>query len=402
MVLKLVSVAVLAVVAGLGAANAQSANDFGGPRELPPASFKGQQYVDSRGCVFLKAGLAGRVNWVPRVTADRRQLCGYPPTFAKQQIEVAEEAPRAAPAPSQPAGRKPIETVATTTEAPRIREVPPKTAVRVPAASYAAPPVVMAQPAPRKTAPAAAPVAPAQRVVRATPPATSARPGNGCYADAPNLETFAVRGGGTMSLCVASRSDLTNARPPRLAGGAAAVAPSGFVETGARKSKGGQVVVSSQDVTVPKGYKKAWGDDRLNPKRGQGTATGWADQDQVWTRDVPAQDVVDAARAAGKKVVVVRRVVVSSKSSPVEPAKTKAKAGAAGAYVQVGTFGQPANADGAAARLQGLGLPVARAKTNRSGKALQIVYAGPFGSAGEVQAALKAARRAGFSDAFIR
>ncbi len=392
MVLKMVPAAVLAVLAALGTANAQSVNDFSGPRELPPASFSGQQFVDSRGCVYLRAGLSGRTNWVPRVTQDRKQLCGYPPTFAKQKIDVVEDAPQRAP--SQPVtGRRPIETVATTTTPPRIRQTPPPAATRVPAETYAAPPVRVA-PAPQRVVKAAPPVAaPApKRVVRQA----KGEPGNGCYADAPVLETFEVRGGGTMRLCTAGDGQLAGARAPRLAGGAAAVAPSGYAE----RATG---TLSSQDVSVPpKGYKKAWTDDRLNPNRGKGTAQGWADQDQVWTRDVPAQSVQDALKA-GKRVVIVRRVTVSSKSSPAEPAAPRAAKSASGkAYVQVGTFGEPANASRAVAQLQGLGLPVARAKTAKSGKALQIVMAGPFASSSEAQAALKAARRAGFGDAFLR
>jgi len=95
--------------------------------------------------------------------------------------------------------------------------------------------------------------------------------------------------------------------------------------------------------------------------------------------------------------VVVRKVYASSKSAPASERATPR-----GSYVQVGTFGQPANAEGASQRLARLGLPVARSKISKNGKPLQIVMAGPFGSSAEAQAALSAARRAGFGDAFIR
>lgn len=404
MVWKMVSAAVFAVSFGAAGANAQSAGDLRGPRELPPSSFTGQQYVDSRGCVFLRAGLAGRTNWVPRVTRDRKQLCGYPPTFSKQVIDVVEDDPRPAPQPSAPAaaGRRPIDTVATTTTAPRIRETPPKGAARVPASSYAAPPVVMAPPTVKrvvKAAPPAAAPAP-KRVVRSSKP----RPANGCYAEAPVRETFELRGGGTITLCTSGNGSLTDARPPRLEGGAGAVSPSGYVE-GRAGTGAPQVTTSSQNVpVVPKGYRLAWKDDRLNPNRGKGTAQGWAAQDRIWTREVPMRTVEEATRN-GKRVVILRRVSVSTKSSPVDggesrPARTAAPAGKT--YVQVGTYGQPENASGAAARLKALGLPVARAKISSGGKGLQIVMAGPFTSAGQAQAALAAARKAGFGDAFIR
>jgi hypothetical protein len=50
------------------------------PSELPPPDYAGQQYVDSRGCLFLRAGYGGQTLWVPRVTRGGQPLCGYPPS----------------------------------------------------------------------------------------------------------------------------------------------------------------------------------------------------------------------------------------------------------------------------------------------------------------------------------
>lgn len=50
------------------------------PAELPPEIYKGQQYVDSRGCLFLRAGSGGQTVWVPRVTRQGESACGYPPS----------------------------------------------------------------------------------------------------------------------------------------------------------------------------------------------------------------------------------------------------------------------------------------------------------------------------------
>ena len=58
-----------------GAAGAQTLQTDNGPAELPPASFKGKQYVDSKGCVYIRAGYGKHITWVPRVNRERRVFC---------------------------------------------------------------------------------------------------------------------------------------------------------------------------------------------------------------------------------------------------------------------------------------------------------------------------------------
>ena len=70
------------------------------PAELPPAGFTGSSFVDSRGCVFFRAGFDGRERWVPRVLRSKKLVCGFKPSFEKSQtrsITAANTAGSSAP-----------------------------------------------------------------------------------------------------------------------------------------------------------------------------------------------------------------------------------------------------------------------------------------------------------------
>jgi hypothetical protein len=387
-------------------AQAQSLASVGGPRELPPSSFAGQQYVDSRGCVFLKAGYGGQVNWVPRVNAQRKALCGFPPTFAKVQIEIADEAPAPAPA------------VVAAAPVPVAPAPQPRTAAIDPATYTPAPyvpPGATTRAAPAPTVRVTAPAPYTDRAPTGTYEVASSGPGPGkigCYTSAPVAEVVRLRNGGTAVVCTRGDGGVSGWRSPVYPHGSppgiALNDPVAHVPVARAAQDPTRVASRAATVTYaaaatapkpPKGYRLAWSDDRLNPLRGQGTTEGMAAQDQIWTRDVPARLVAQEPR---RRV----QVTVSSKSAPSQSAPSQSaprpSAATRGALVQVGTFGVPANADGAAARLSALGLPVARGRTAKAGQTLQIVFAGPFASGAEAQAALSAARRAGFADAFLR
>lgn len=445
---RIVSAAVFAAVSGVTVSQAQTVSQVGGPAEQPPAGFSGQMYVDSRGCVFLRAGLNGQVNWVPRVGRDRKAMCGYPPTAQAMAKPIPVAPPsQVAEVPAPRATSKPMNTVATLTTPPAIRSTPPAASsaeqqiytkalpaqpVRPRPAAVAAPqPVVVARAPVAAPKPAVAPPPPARvAAAPAVPPAPAfvpSAPGPGagkigCFASAPVPRVVALSNGGTAVLCTKGDGTLNGAKAPiygKVAMGEGRRTGAGLYPPAGQPVSRGATTADSlgsshrativtaapvrrldvPEVTVPPGYKLAWTDDRLNPHRGFGTAQGQAAQDQVWTRKVPADLLVKTKPHIAPQVVVSSKnqkpkLQVSSRSEPAEKAAPVAQR----LFVQVGSFGVPANAEGAKARLRAAGLPTASAKAG----GLQVVLAGPFASAAEAKGALAAARSAGFGDAFIR
>ncbi|WP_170068382.1 SPOR domain-containing protein [Meinhardsimonia xiamenensis] len=333
---------IIAVILGSAPAMAQTLRNDDGPAEYPPASYTGRQYVDSRGCVYVRAGFDGAVTWVPRVDRQRRLICGQTPTFATAR-------PAEPPAPTPPRVTEPPRRTATVTTAPA-----PKTATRPRPTTSA-----KVQPAPVKMAPA--PVKPKSAAPAKAPTATTACP-NVSPAAQPYLKP--------------------NPRYP-VRCGPQAEDPYGGIQ---------HIQGSAVPIAPPPGYRSAFKDDRLNPNRGRGTPEGEAQMAQIWTNTVPRRLVTQSA-SRGTKVVIAGKTPTPATTAP---------AAQGAAYVQVGTFAVPANARNAARALQANGLPVRVGKTRLRGKPVQIVMAGPFASDAEIAAALKLARRAGFADAFAR
>ena len=104
-VLRVVLAAHLAFWMVFQQVNAQPLTLVDGPAETPPDGFRGTQYVDSKGCVFVRAGVNGQITWIPRVDRNRRLVCGFKPSI-RQQI-VAPSEPPANETPPAPAAVQP-------------------------------------------------------------------------------------------------------------------------------------------------------------------------------------------------------------------------------------------------------------------------------------------------------
>lgn len=166
---------------------AQTLRTAGPPAEFPPTSFKGNQYVDSRGCVYIRAGVDGNVTWVPRVTRSRKVVCGYKPSLPPG-TKTTPSAPRTAgveqitlPPSAQP---KPSASAAASTQtAAAAVPVTPKPRRSANPVRPAAPTTVAPAPA-RPSAPA-----PAVRAAQTTARPPSPGPEPTVWANAPRETT---------------------------------------------------------------------------------------------------------------------------------------------------------------------------------------------------------------------
>lgn len=431
---KVLSSAVFALILGGTGALAQGLGATGMPAEFPPSSYKGSQYVDSRGCVYIRAGVDGNVTWVPRVTRARQPICGAQPTFAKT-------APPPAASEAKPAPKTKVAQAPKPAPEPVVRAAPAPKPTKVVRTTRPAPvvaaPVVVRAPAPKRVAPAQ--VAPPQLASSCPNFGASGKYMTGAgLRCGPQAESPISFSDGSSGRVVAAAPVITSVPvnvPAPVIVSPRTVAPQTRIVP--KHVYAGQVE-ATQGVRVPEGYRTVWKDDRLNPRRAQQTAAGNAQMGLVWTNTVPRKlidqrtgkdvtrynpnvvypytNLADQQRADAFKYInnaptvtsqsrpavkPTSRAVVSSKSTPAtKPVMQPATRGKS--YVQVGTFGVPENAQKTAARLQASGLPVRIGRYTKAGKQYQIVMAGPFASSQQLGAALSTARQAGFRDAFLR
>ncbi len=457
-VMRITRIVALAIIAGtLGlqggsqGAEAQTLRAAGPPAEIPPASYKGKQYVDSRGCIFIRAGIDGNVNWVPRVTRSRKQLCGYQPTV----VEGATK-PRTQTAPTfevitLPGAQQPDATdnkAAASVATAASRPAQPRSA---PAAAPTAAPSVVTTAKPRRTAsttsatPARVTAPAPQRVVKPAPIVTAPSPvmeeeapaAAGCPG-ASALSQKYINSGPNVRCGPQTESPITYGRDDR--NSSLQLAPN----TRILPTHVYQERRYTTDIEIPEGYRAVWDDDRLNPHRaertaapaairhqsivppgyvlverdddrmnamrGRGTPEGDAQMAEIWTDTVPRklvrrpvdrQTVRLSGAAAQNPAADARGPLVMRLSTRSGPTTSGPEADPSPRrYVRAATF---ADAEAARAAAQVLarrtGLPVRLGTVTRKGQSYKVVLAGPFAQAGAGEAALVAVRGAGYPKA---
>lgn len=318
--MRVLAIAAFATTFAHSGAVAQSDSGARVPAEFPPSSYSGRQYVDSRGCVFIRAGIDGQTTWVPRVTRGRKVICGFKPSLGTatasaqpepakpaaqkpevivvpQKVEPAPKPKRVVTAPKKKVARKvPAPRTASTTPAPKVIKVAPKTAT-----------------APR---PAPKPAMKTERVVSTQTACQGAsavsqrymKSRNGlavrCGPQAAPHATVISGGGGSgtairvVRAAPTARSQAVAQTKPSYGDAAVRTVPAQATRVAPRHVYERQIS-STQGVFVPEGYKPIWEDDRLNPKRAHQTFAGKARMDVIWTKTVPRR-LID--RKTGREV----------------------------------------------------------------------------------------------------
>ncbi|WP_449044548.1 SPOR domain-containing protein [Paracoccus versutus] len=351
----------LALLPGLALAQAPR------PAEEPPADFPARQYIDSRGCVFLRDDLGG---WAARLARDGTPICGYPPTLSARGAQGEPKLRALAPA----VGRSRAELLEEALSQQVVTNLRPGELASDPRPMEHLPDL---GPEPHSPAPADA-----LRAALAAAPALRQGMGAALHPNRRLCELLGYDDGpGTAGLddptqgyCAGMpKSELSRLSFMRPVGSGAGAGPtaSPASETAA-ETAAGTAVGTARPVPPP--------------------AARSAAQKPAPAKPAPVSAPVAKAPEAS------RGKAPASPAAP--PAVGMIPAGAR--YVQVGTFADPRNAERAAARIAQMGYPLLRGKDQAGGREVQFLVAGPFPDRESIVRALDAIRKAGFRDAFPR
>ena len=429
------------------------AQDFR-PAEEPPADFVARQYIDSRGCVFLRDEETR--GWKARVSRDGAPICGYPPTLSargmdgkprlkaldpnagRSRAELLEEAL----AETVLTNLRPGELATDPSPLEKLPDMGPEQSSSAPGDALKA--ALAAAPDMRRSMGEA--LQPNKRLCEllgyngtANPSALGADPSQG-YCD---------------SLPASDLSRLTFTRPVGTAlngePAAMATAAPSLVEAVPAAAEMSPEKAPATTPSAPPKPVAVMPEPKAEPLKPiaakpaessapKPTAAKPAEKPVVKTAPKPAVIKPAAAKPVEKLAPKAADVSVKDKPKPQSAPKTpavavtaqpvaktpaaKAPAAAAPAaiavkpkqepstgggvipagarYVQVGTYADAANADRTAQAVAAMGYAVLRGKDTAGGRAVQFIMAGPFNDRQSIVKALDGIRRAGFKDAYPR
>lgn len=359
------------------------------PAELPPDDFRATQYIDSDGCVFTREDH----RWTVRMGRDGTPICGYPPSLSsRHERATADASPfaRSEPDPLHDAERELTKQIVTTlgplSELSAHSGHEPKppqeiSGARAHAATKESPEVTSLN------AQLSAVGQVKQAVGRAVNPAPR-------LCDLLSLEsapktTPAIGQDPTLGYCGQS---VISALPERdiamKATGVGDQSDAMSTDKAQERNMGVERPPRSRRVTAAASSGKA-SDPVKAPLREQRLAEP---VDQSHHRSPRKATTAANLPSRGDKRRADKRALSSSPDGIPAGAR----------YVQLGAFGEMANAERMISRLQSLGFPVSRGKTQARGQDLTVVMAGPFNNRERLISALSALRAKGFRSAFAR
>ena len=349
---------------GLGPADAQSLSDIQAPAEFPPDSYTGRQYVDSEGCVFVRAGIDGHVTWVPRVSRNRQIICGFQPSFPQTEPQA--------------------EIASTTAEMMATSDPEPDTnsdAEQVIGDTVSSEPEVSPQTTKKETLDC--------DCENADEPCGTQTSAQIEAQPAQNSVTNTSVDTASMNVSASQPKSSRRAVTEKTVSSHTRVAPRRVYEN---------QIASRQGVYIPKGYKAVWDDDRLNPYRMHQTFAGKVKMEQIWTNTIPRKLI---HRESGRKVVYADTDPVATVSTRSNVNKAQ-PAAASHRYVQAGVFAQMSQAELVAQKMANSGLPTKLGKVKRTGKTYGVVIVGPYRSQSQLDDAYRRVRAMGFKSATLR
>ena len=328
---------------------AESLAKSNGPAELPPAGFTGSQFVDSKGCVYIRTGGYGAVKWFPRVTQKRQLVCGFEPSF-KQSATAPKNSNLRSVQP--PVGEeKPVLSAVDTAPKPKAMINKSQTSLR---SIFGALIGEEGKQRGKKVEQTQFPLA--VQTVRGNIGPTRVPEG---YRSAWEDDRLNPSSGLQTVAGLRASDQIWSRKAPREMAVQEGKTDMGTVDR--------QLVYPFTDIKQQRTFLDAKGNYVLEPRDGGSIA--------LVPREKNATN--DSVAAAGSTV------------------------GNGGKLVQVATFGVSANAARTKVRLAAMGLPVQARGITRSGKTYQVILIGPFADADQVNSALATARNAGFRDAFV-